>query len=320
MRVGRADRRDRAATANARDEAIRRLAEVGIRDPARRRPLPVPAVRRDAAAGRARRRAGERPEHPDRRRAVDGARRDHPAARSSRCCGRVQEARGMGLVLITHDLRVAFSICRPHLRALRRARCSRSAPARRRSSPSRCTRTRSGCCCPSRRSSAGSPSCPSIAGSVPAPDDVAGPVPVRRRAAAGRRRSARRGAPPLREVAPGAALGLRARRGDPRRARRERAAARTRAPSPSAHGARRPATRSSGSTACQKVRLRRGAGPRSRRSRTSRSRSATGESVGLVGESGSGKTTLAPLPRRPGDADAAAAIEIDGVDARDYAR
>ena len=32
----------------------------------------------------------------------------------------VQRSRGMGLIMITHDLRVAFSVCRPCLRPLRR--------------------------------------------------------------------------------------------------------------------------------------------------------------------------------------------------------
>ena len=73
-------------------EAIARLAEVGITDPDRGRPLPVPALGRDAPARGARRGARRRPARPDRRRAVDRARRDD-AGRDPRPAARTCSAR-----------------------------------------------------------------------------------------------------------------------------------------------------------------------------------------------------------------------------------
>ena len=110
----------------------------------------------------------------------------------------IQEQRGMGLD--PDHARPARRVLdvRPHLRPLRRARCSRSRP-RAELEQSRSTRTRSGCCSPSRRSTGASRSSP--------PSRAACPRPTRSRAAArspraaaGRGRSAPRARSPLADV------------------------------------------------------------------------------------------------------------------------
>ena len=222
----------------------------------------------------------------------------------------------MGLVLITHDLRVAFSICRPDLRALRRLGRSRS---RRRpsSSASRCTRTRSACSSPSRRSTAASPSCSAVEGIVPVAGRRRGTAARSPRAAAGRTPVLRRRGPPLARSRR-AACRLRAHRRDPRRARRGRAArggARVVGRTPRRAVGRR--ARRSGSekpppraSAQAEVKALNGVSIDGRRGRERRPR----RRVGLR------QDDARPLPARSRDADVGGEIEIDGIDASDYAR
>ena len=230
---------------------------------------------------------------------------------------RVQEARGMGLVLITHDLRVAFSICR-RIYVLYAGSVLEVAPAadleREPLHPYTLGLLLSEPSVERRLDELAA-----IEGSVPAPDEVAGrcpfatAVPVGRAAVLGGRSAAPRGRA-------GPPVGLRAHRRDPRRAGCKRAGA----------GGR-------GAHARPSSAVRRG-GRRSSGSRSSGSASAAcaaaatvaalagvsievgeGESVGLVGESGSGKTTLARCLVGL-ETPTAGRIAIDGIDASDYSR
>jgi peptide/nickel transport system ATP-binding protein len=93
-----------------RDEAIRRLAEVGIDDPdvARRYPFQLSGGMRQRvaiAAALARDPALLIADEPSTALDVTTQAQILALLRS------LQEARGMGLILITHDLRVAFSVC-----------------------------------------------------------------------------------------------------------------------------------------------------------------------------------------------------------------
>ena len=121
----------------------------------------------------------------------------------------------MGLILITHDLRVAFSVARPRLRALRRL-AGRGRPAPPRSSASRCTRTRSGCCCRSPPPSGGSRgSSRSTAPSRPRTRSPTGAAS--RRAAPGSPTPAVRASRRCARVEPRRETRVRPARGDPRR-------------------------------------------------------------------------------------------------------
>ena len=308
MRVGRADR-PRRSTAT-RQPAQRGDAAPGRgRDPrpGGRRPVPVPALGRHAAAGRARRRARARPElliADEPSTALDVTTQDEILE----LLRLVQEARGMGLILITHDLRVAFSICDRDLRPLRRL----GARGRRRRAelereplhpytlgaaalraagrpPARRACRDSGHRCPRRTTVAGR--CPFVAA-------------LRLGGAECRPRARRRCA----TVAPGRLQRLRP---DRARSRTSCASASRAAAAEAAPPARRAAP-----PRCEPIvriaDLRQAAAGRdARRSRASSIEVGAGESVGLVGESGSGKTTLARclvgLETPTGGA-----IEIDG--------
>ena len=83
----------------------------------------------------------------------------------------------MGLILITHDLRVAFAMC-DRIYVLYAGSLLEVAPAAAARATSRCTRTRSGCCSPSRRGDRRlAAAARRSRASVPAPDDVAGRCP-----------------------------------------------------------------------------------------------------------------------------------------------
>ena len=228
---------------------------------------------------------------------------------------RIQEARGMGLVLITHDLRVAFAICR-RIYVLYAGSVLEVAPGHELEAE------------PLHPYSLGlllsEPSVerrfeelPAIEGSVPAPDAVAGRCPFAERCPwAAPQCSA--GSPPLREVASGRLSAcvrveeIRDELGAARRAAEERAhvghtaEARPATTLVRVDGLRKQfaAGRGSGTTlALAGVSI--DVGP--------------GESVGLVGESGSGKTTLARCLVGL-ETPTAGEIVVDGVDASDYGR
>ncbi len=315
----RRSRRARPATAAAASDATRPSG--GSRrsaspTPTVARALPVPALGRHAAARRDRGRARPRPAAADRRRAVDGARRDDPEARSSHCSSSLQESRGMGLILITHDLRVAFSMCdRVYvLYAGSVLEVGRLRAARGRAAPP--LHARAAAVRAAGRSPPVEP-CRAIDGSVPDARRGRGPLLVRRPLSLGAGRDASSEAPALRERRTGPA--------------RPPASASTRS---GRHATRRGASPSPSRSTCRGRRSRRSARRDSRahegvraRGRAQRARRSTGvsleiaagESVGLVGESGSGKTTLGRCLVGL-ETPTAGRSSIDGIDAADYRR
>jgi peptide/nickel transport system ATP-binding protein len=119
--------RGRKARQGLRDEAVRRLAEVGIEDPdvARKYPFQLSGGMRQRVAL-----AAALARDPDLLIA------DEPStaldvttqAQILKLLRSIQEARGMGLIMITHDLRVAFSVC-SRVYVLYAGRVLESAPA-----------------------------------------------------------------------------------------------------------------------------------------------------------------------------------------------
>ena len=224
---------------------------------------------------------------------------------------RVQEARGMGLVLITHDLRVAFSICERIYVLYAGSLLEVASGARLEAEPLHPYTLGLLLSEPSvtRRFA----ELPGIAGSVPSPDEVAGRCPFTTRCLWAAERCTASD-PPLRELEPGrlsACVRVEEIRGE-MAANREAAEARA-APAVTVRSAAQPLLRvddvvkqfgqRGDAQALGGVSIDVGAG----------------ESVGLVGESGSGKTTLArclvglETPTSGG-------IVLDGVDISDYAR
>jgi peptide/nickel transport system ATP-binding protein len=226
----------------------------------------------------------------------------------------VQEARGMGLVLITHDLRVAFSICK-RIYVLYAGSVLEVAPGAELereplhpytlglllSEPSVERRFEE---------------LPAIEGSVPAPDEVSGRCPFvpRCRWAAPQCSAA---SPPLREVTPG----------------RQSACVRVEEIETELTAAREAAEqRVQGAVVTPAVVVPlvrvealekrfggwRGGGDVAALAGVS-IEVGEGESVGLVGESGSGKTTLARCVVGL-ETPTAGQIVVDGIDASDYAR
>jgi peptide/nickel transport system ATP-binding protein len=226
----------------------------------------------------------------------------------------VQEARGMGLVLITHDLRVAFSICK-RIYVLYAGSVLEVAPGadleREPLHPYTLGLLLSEPSVERRLAEL-----PAIDGAVPAPDDVAGQCPFlpRCRWAAPVRAA---GPPPLREVAPGRRSAcVRVEEIEP-----ELVAARVVAEEPALREVEEPALPE------PLVRVEslvkrfggwRGGGDVAALAGVS-IEVGEGESVGLVGESGSGKTTLARCVVGL-ETPSAGRIVVDGVDASDYAR
>ena len=226
---------------------------------------------------------------------------------------RVQEGRGMGLVLITHDLRVAFSICQ-RIYVLYAGSVLEAAPGADLeqeplhpytlglllSEPSVERRL---------------DQLAAIEGTVPAPDEVAGRCPFAPRCR-WEMPECSAGDPPLREVAPGRRSAcvrvdeIRGELAEARHTAEERASARV---DPFVKGGES-LVRVEGLT--KNYSGVRGGGEVAALRGVS-IEVGEGESVGIVGESGSGKTTLArclvgletPTSGR---------IVIDGIDASDY--
>jgi peptide/nickel transport system ATP-binding protein len=302
------------APRRGRDEAIRRLAEVGITDPrvADRYPFQLSGGMQQRVALAAA--LASDPEvlvADEPSTALDVTTQKEILA----LLRRVQEARGMGLVLITHDLRVAFSICR-RIYVLYAGSVLEVAPGadleREPLHPYSLGLLLSEPSVERRFEELAA-----IDGSVPSPDDVAGRCPFTARCPWAAPVCAA-GDPPLREVAAGRVSAcvrveeIRGELGDARRAAEERA-----------HSAVVAGTNGDPSALVRvdQVRKEFAAG---RRAGTLALAGVSievgeGESVGLVGESGSGKTTLARclvgLETPTGGR-----IEIGGVDATDYAR
>jgi peptide/nickel transport system ATP-binding protein len=302
------------ARERTREEAVRRLAEVGIRDPAvvSRYPFQLSGGMQQRVALAAALASDPSiliADEPST--ALDVTTQREILA----LLGRVQEERGMALVLITHDLRVAFSICR-RIYVLYAGSLLELGPAAELeamplhpytlglllSEPS--VDRRFG-------------ELPVGAGSVPSPDDVAGSCPfvTRCRWAAPACGS---GSPPLREVARGrfsACVRLEEIRDELVEQRRswDERVSELHAPAAPVEGAL---------VEVREVRKlfakRRGQGEVTALKGVSIA-VGEGESVGLVGESGSGKTTLARCIvglETPSGGE----IVVDGIDASDYAR
>jgi peptide/nickel transport system ATP-binding protein len=120
--------RQRGQRAAQRQEAVRRLAEVGIDDPdvARRYPFQLSGgMRQRVALAAALARDPELLIADEPSTALDVT----TQAQILALLRSVQAARGMGLILITHDLRVAFSVC-ARVYVLYAGRVMESAPAR----------------------------------------------------------------------------------------------------------------------------------------------------------------------------------------------
>jgi peptide/nickel transport system ATP-binding protein len=301
-----------APKGRGRDEPIRRLAEVGIHDPrvAEQYPFQLSGGMQQRVAIAAA--LASDPElliADEPSTALDVTTQMEILA----LLRRVQEGRGMGLVLITHDLRVAFSICQ-RIYVLYAGSVLEAAPGvdlEREplhpytlglllSEPSVARRL---------------DELAAIEGTVPAPDEVAGSCPFAPRCRwVSPECSA--GNPPLREVARGRRSAcvridkIRGELAEARQAQDERGSARV---EPAAKGGDSlvrvedltkdyPGVRGGGKVAALRgVSIEVG----------------EGESVGIVGESGSGKTTLARCVVGL-ETPTSGRIVIDGIDASDY--
>jgi peptide/nickel transport system ATP-binding protein len=303
-----------APSGRGRDEPIRRLAEVGIHDPrvAEQYPFQLSGGMQQRVAIAAA--LASDPElliADEPSTALDVTTQMEILA----LLRRVQEARGMGLVLITHDLRVAFSICQ-RIYVLYAGSVLEAAPGadleREPLHPYTLGLLLSEPSVERRLDELAA-----IEGTVPSPDDVAGSCPFAPRCRwAAPQCSA--GDPPLREVTPGrrsACVRVDEIRGDltrTRQAQEDRAHAHVEAV----------VRRAEPLVRVEELRKRfggvRGGGEVAALAGVS-IEVGEGESVGIVGESGSGKTTLArclvgletPTSGR---------IVIDGIDASDYRR
>jgi peptide/nickel transport system ATP-binding protein len=310
MRVGAQVVEGAAPGHRSRDEAVRRLAEVGIHDEsvAERYPFQLSGGMQQRVALAAA--LASDPgilvaDEPST--ALDVTTQKEILA----LLRRVQEARQMGLVLITHDLRVAFSICR-RIYVLYAGSLLEVAPGagleREPLHPYTLGLLLSEPSVERRYAEL-----PAIAGSVPTADEVAGRCPFTARCPWVAERCTA-GDPPLREIEPGrfsACVRIEEIRGamsEARQVAERRAsvppvAATVARPFVSVADVRKDFGTRGDVQALGGVTIEVGAG----------------ESVGLVGESGSGKTTLArclvgletPTSGR---------ILVDGVDASDFAR
>ena len=290
------DERGRALSRAARrDEAVRRLAEVGITDPAvadaypfelsggmRQRVGIAAAIARDPQVLIA--------DEPST--ALDVTTQREILARLRE----VQRARGMGLIMITHDLRVAFALCDRVLVLYAGSVLETAAAEQMEAEPLHPYTLGLLLSDPpvDRRLS----QMAAIAGSVPSPDQVAGSCTFAPRCQ-WRTETCTESAPPLREVAPGPLVGVhpggRDRAADAggqgrgaRRAARPRGGGRARAADAELPGA---------VVVARDVQKVFGGDKRESGRRVAALKGVTleigaDEAVGLVGESGSGKTTL----------------------------
>jgi peptide/nickel transport system ATP-binding protein len=227
---------------------------------------------------------------------------------------RVQEGRGMGLVLITHDLRVAFSICR-RIYVLYAGSVLEVAPAGNLEAEPLHPYTL-GLLLSEPSVDRRFDELASIEGTVPAPDETAGrcPFAARCRWAAARCVA---GDPPLREVDSGRLSAcvrieeIRAELAEERRIAEERAHSDV------------GVVATSGDLLAVDDLVKRFPGRRGGRDVAALSgvsiRVGEGESVGLVGESGSGKTTFARCVVGL-ETPTSGHVVVDGMNASDYAR
>jgi peptide/nickel transport system ATP-binding protein len=301
-----------APSGRGRDEPIRRLAEVGIHDPrvAEQYPFQLSGGMQQRVAIAAA--LASDPElliADEPSTALDVTTQMEILA----LLRRVQEARGMGLVLITHDLRVAFSICR-RIYVLYAGSVLEAAPAddleREPLHPYTLGLLLSEPSVERRFDELAA-----IEGTVPSPDEVAGRCPFEPRCQWAAPQCLT-GDPPLREVAPSrrSACVRVEEIGEELARRRQEQADRPHAHLEAANQQAEPLVRVD---ELRKVfRGIRGGGEVAALAGVSIEVGA-GESVGIVGESGSGKTTIArclvgletPTSGR---------IVIDGIDASDY--
>jgi peptide/nickel transport system ATP-binding protein len=313
LRVG-AQIVETARAGGGRDEAIRRLAEVGIHDPrvAERYPFQLSGgMQQRVAIAAALASDPELLVADEPSTALDVTTQKEILV----LLRRVQEARGMGLVLITHDLRVAFSICR-RIYVLYAGSVLEVAPGadleREPLHPYTLGLLLSEPSVERRYDQLAA-----IEGTVPSPDEVAGRCPfVPRCRWAAPVCSA--GEPPLREVGPGRRSAcvrvdeIARQLADARRAGEERA-----------HALVQPfATQDEPLVRVEELSKRfgggRGGGEVVALAGVSLEVGA-GESVGLVGESGSGKTTLARCVVGL-ETPTSGRVVVDGVDASDYGK
>jgi peptide/nickel transport system ATP-binding protein len=294
-----------------RTEALRRLAEVGISDPdvADRFPFQLSGGMRQRVAL-----AASLARDPDLLIA------DEPStaldvttqAEILALLKSVQDQRGMGLILITHDLRVAFSVC-DRIHVLYAGSLVEVGPSQALESDALHPYTH-GLLLSEPAVDRRLATMSTIEGSVPRPDEVAGQCPFAPRCA-WTTDACRRGQPPLVTIEPG----------------RLSACVRIAEIRPQLQAQRDTASRGATLEAApcveQALVVLRGVTKtfevgRGRRVQAVRSASLVighNESVGLVGESGSGKTTLGRCLvglETPGEG----VLTIDGIDASSYER
>jgi peptide/nickel transport system ATP-binding protein len=297
-----------------RDEAVRRLAEVGIHDPgvADRHPFQLSGGMQQRAALAAALASDPTilvADEPST--ALDVTTQKEILA----LLARVQEARGMGLVLITHDLRVAFSICRRIYVLYAGSVLEVAAGAELEREPLHPYTL--GLLLSEPSVDKRFDELAAIEGAVPAPDEVAGRCPFapRCRWAAP---ACVAGDPPLREVEPGrlsACVRI-------EEIRDELAAARQAAEARAHREAAPAAAAGDGLLVVEELGKRFRGGRRGAEVTALAGvslRVGDGESVGLVGESGSGKTTFARCVVGL-ETPTSGRIVVNGADASDYDR
>jgi peptide/nickel transport system ATP-binding protein len=302
------------AAVRTREEAVRRLAEVGIRDPAvaGRYPFQLSGGMLQRVAL-----AAALASDPDiliadePTTALDVTTQREILA----LLARIQEARGMGLVLITHDLRVAFSICR-RIYVLYAGSVLEVAPgAELEAEPLHPYSLGLLLSEPSVDRKHGELAV--VDGSVPFPDAVAGCCPFVTRCAWAAP-VCTQGDPPLLGAGPGR-LSACVRLDEIRPELDERHRAVEEATPPE-----EPRTGGEGEALVAVTEMRKQFAKRRGQDEVAALKGVSievgaGESVGLVGESGSGKTTLARCIvglETPTDG----SVLINGIDASDYAR
>jgi len=301
-----------AKTGRRHEEAVRRLTEVGIADPSvgERYPFQLSGGMQQRVAIAAAL-AGD-PEiliadEPSTALDVTTQREILALLRS------VQEGRGMGLILITHDLRVAFSMC-SRIYVLYAGSALEHAPSRELETEPLHPYTL-GLLLSEPSADRRYDELPAMRGSVPAPDEVGDRCPFEPRCEWAAPECSR-GVPPLRSVGPlrtSACVRIDQIRDQLVRARRD-SDQRSHAPAPARESRALVRIESLSKTfavrgAIREVNALRGVSLDV----------GEGESVGLVGESGSGKTTLARCLVGLETA-TSGRISVDDVDVTDFTR